>query len=93
MTVGLLFVLTVGLTGYDFWVIAQGGVDASISQVLLDAARRQPLVAFLFGGLMGHLFFPQKVESGYARDRVAKALQKHVAGRYTREEILQDLDS
>lgn len=35
----------------------------TLSEVLLSSARAAPLVPFLFGVLMGHLFWPQEPEN------------------------------
>lgn len=42
---------------YDFYAIAVGGKDASISQYLIDWSYDYPISAFLMGVVMGHLYW------------------------------------
>lgn len=53
------------LVGYDLWVWRKGGGDATISKILLNAAKKYPIVAVAFGiaigVLLGHLFWPQHI--------------------------------
>lgn len=45
--------------GYDIWVYIEAGNAATISMTMFRWAYHAPGVAFLFGILFGHLFFPQ----------------------------------
>lgn len=47
------------LLAWDFY--ARRFDEGTISEVLLSSARSSPLMPFLFGVLMGHLFWPQMV--------------------------------
>lgn len=52
---------------YDVWVWkkSRGPNDATISKLLLNAAKKYPIVAVAFGiaigVLLGHLFWPQHI--------------------------------
>lgn len=46
---------------YDWLTIEYGGYDTSISHTLYTMAQEFPVVAFGFGFLMGHLFWPQSI--------------------------------
>lgn len=52
---------TLGLIGYDVWLYATSA--PTLSEQLLDLARKAPIVAFAVGlavgVLAGHLFWPQ----------------------------------
>ncbi len=41
---------------YDLVAVAMGGVDSSVSRFLLGSAMQAPLIPFVFGFIMGHLF-------------------------------------
>ena len=56
-TVWVLIVTTIGLIAWDLYARKKPG--ATISEVLLGSAKQSPILPFLFGVLMGHLFFPQ----------------------------------
>lgn len=59
-TVWILVVVSAGLIGWDFYARTVPG--ATISELILGAARAHPVVPFLFGVLGGHFFFPQIVK-------------------------------
>ena len=44
---------------YDIAAFAQGGVEATISRVVLGASVGNPILPFAFGIVCGHLFWPQ----------------------------------
>jgi hypothetical protein len=52
------------LVGYDVYLHATGGYRATISHLLLEASRRQPLIPLFIGLalgiLLGHLYWPQQ---------------------------------
>ena len=56
-TVWIIGVAAATLIGWDLyvWQVPNG----TISEVVLGWARLHPIVPFLFGVLMGHLFWPQ----------------------------------
>lgn len=60
LTIIILLAVTSGLIIYDAVAFLHVGNEATISRVLLGAAHDWPLIPFLFGFLMGHLFWPQK---------------------------------
>lgn len=65
LTIAVILGSAVAIAAYDFWVawcVAEedgGGYQATISCILLDAAKYAPIIALAFGVLMGHLFWPQ----------------------------------
>jgi hypothetical protein len=59
VTVGLIIAATAGLIGWDIVVAANKEKGDTISEVLLKSARKVPAVAFAWGVLSGHLFWPQ----------------------------------
>lgn len=50
------------IIGYDIFAVIQGGMDATISAVLLHWSREYPPVTLASGILLGHLFWPQKAD-------------------------------
>ena len=59
-TVLFIIALAVTIATYDIVALWRGGAEATISQIVYDAARNEPIAAFVFGVLMGHLFWPQR---------------------------------
>lgn len=59
LTVLLIAAAAAVLSAYDVVAYHAGG-RATISEVLYDGARAYPVLAFAFGVLMGHLFWPQR---------------------------------
>lgn len=57
----LLVIVLALLIGWDLFVYHVAGVQATISRVLYDAAKGYPGLAVAFGGLLGHLFYSQRV--------------------------------
>jgi hypothetical protein len=64
MNVTTWIILVIGLMigVVDVWLLVRLGHEATISHQLLLASRNYPIVPFLFGVLMGHLFFPQCIK-------------------------------
>lgn len=50
----------VGLSLYDLLPIFNKRPGDTISEVVRDGAKAYPIVAFAFGALFGHLFWPLK---------------------------------
>lgn len=61
ITVAVCIGATVSLIAYDVVANAEGGVSATISRVLRQAAMDYPIIAFAAGVLIGHLFWSQKL--------------------------------
>jgi hypothetical protein len=59
MVLIVVVVLTLGV--YDIVAYVHGGVQATISRVVLGWAHANPVVAFAVGLLCGHLFWPQPI--------------------------------
>ena len=57
----ILLALPLLVGGYDLAAFLRSGNDATVSMVILDAAKEWPIVSLLFGVLVGHLFVPQHV--------------------------------
>ena len=56
----LLIVLAVVLIiAYDVFAYASGGVEATISRVVLGWSRSNPIIPFGVGVIAGHLFWAQ----------------------------------
>ncbi len=66
-TVFFVVAVTVVVVLYDVAAVLMGGVDATVSRVLLTESGRHPWIPFLFGVLCGHLFFPQRVKHANER--------------------------
>jgi hypothetical protein len=58
-TTWVLVVVAVALAAWDLY--ARKTPEGTISEVILSSARHSPLLPFLFGVLMGHLFWFQEV--------------------------------
>lgn len=59
-TVMILFGTAAGLIGWDFFAYFQGGQEATISKVMIDASTEHPMVTLGFGVIIGHLFWQMK---------------------------------
>ena len=62
-TITVIFCIAVTIIAIVYDVIAdrQGGVSATISRVIRQAAMDYPIIAFSAGVLIGHLFWSQKL--------------------------------
>lgn len=58
LTAKILAATAVTLALYDLYVASTPEQGDTISEVINGAARRRPVVAFGFGVLAGHLFWP-----------------------------------
>lgn len=57
----IIVLSTVGaIIVYDIIAFATGGVDSTISRVVLGWSRENPFAPFAAGVVCGHLFWPQK---------------------------------
>jgi hypothetical protein len=59
LTGAILVCVTATLIAYDIYAIMAGGVEATISRVILETSASMPILAFAAGVLCGHLFWPQ----------------------------------
>lgn len=59
MTQAILALSTLGILAYDYYALKHWGYQSTVSYLMLSAAQKQPILAFMVGGLMGHLFAPQ----------------------------------
>jgi hypothetical protein len=48
------------LIGWDIYAEEKGGNEATISQEIMNASKKSPVIPFAFGVLMGHFFASQK---------------------------------
>ena len=54
----VLLMTLIGLLGYDLFAVYQFGYDGTISLVVFTMAKAYPIIPFLAGVVVGHLFFP-----------------------------------
>jgi hypothetical protein len=59
----MIAVLIVIAGVYDLFALLMWGSDYTFSTIILDLATRQPIVSLSLGVVLGHLFWPQKVEA------------------------------
>lgn len=57
-----IFLICAVAGAYDVYAMLFMGYEATFSAVLLELAHSTPIVPFLFGVLIGHLFWPQKIK-------------------------------
>lgn len=71
ITVVIIVLMVVGGALYDVVALVNGGVEATISRVVLNASCKHPIIAFAMGVLCGHLFWPQRgqYQRGYEQGR------------------------
>jgi hypothetical protein len=58
-----LLLVVLGIGAADFWLLDRYGPTGTISNAILESCRVHPVIPFLFGLLMGHLFWPQVVKN------------------------------
>ena len=56
-TVKIIVGATAGLVAYDIYAAASPEKGDTLSEVIADAARRRPIIAFGVGVLIGHWFW------------------------------------
>jgi len=61
ISVVVICLVVLGLLTWDIAAYVIAGTSGTISDVLLSWALHKPILAFAFGFLMGHLFWPQYV--------------------------------
>jgi hypothetical protein len=59
LTIWSLVGTTAGLIALDIYLAANSQEGDTISEVLLNASHKRPIIAFAAGALIGHLFWPQ----------------------------------
>lgn len=57
------FIVFLGFAIYDLAAVTFGGVGSSVSNWLVNVVHVSPIVAFTFGVLSGHLFWPMILET------------------------------
>jgi len=60
VTIVIMLVFLVGLVGWDIYVVTNGSPGATISEIMLVAAKLNPIIPFALGIVAGHLFWPQR---------------------------------
>lgn len=58
ITTIIILAATLGLIGYDIWVAIESTPNDTISWIMLSNSLKHPIIAWLWGGLTGHLFWP-----------------------------------
>ena len=53
-----LLLTLIALLGYDLFAVYQFGYEGTISLVVFTMAKSFPIIPFLVGVVVGHLFFP-----------------------------------
>lgn len=62
ITLGVMAAATAALVGWDIVVAANKEDGDTISEILLKASRKVPIITLAWGALSGHLFWPQVVD-------------------------------
>jgi hypothetical protein len=57
----IVLMVAVGII-YDIIALAMGGVEATISRIILAVTGKWPIISFAFGVLCGHLLWPQRIK-------------------------------
>ena len=62
-TITIIFVIaaTAAIIGYDIFIAIEPTPGDTISAILLNIAGAHPVIAWFWGGLGGHLFWPMKL--------------------------------
>ncbi len=60
ITMLIIGLVVIALIGYDFYAIAVGGTEASISHIVIVWSYKYPIIPFGMGVLIGHFFWPIK---------------------------------
>ncbi|HEV2863048.1 MAG TPA: hypothetical protein VGX48_18680 [Pyrinomonadaceae bacterium] len=60
LTRNIIIWATAGLVAYDVWAAVNNREGDTISEVITAASKRRPVIAFVAGGLAGHLFWSQE---------------------------------
>lgn len=77
LTIYVLLVTLVGLIGYDFYAIAVGGTESSISHLVKIWGHKYPIIPFAVGILCGHFFWGVKpTKESEAIEEMVKKLDK-----------------
>ena len=58
LTIILILVAIVTLGGWDIYVASNEASGDTISEIILEASLRRPIIPFVFGIVCGHLFWP-----------------------------------
>jgi len=48
--------VTVMVISYDIFAVLKWGIDATVSNVIVEISKKLPIIPFAFGMLMGHFF-------------------------------------
>ena len=58
VTLMVLLLTLICLLGYDLFAVYRFGYEGTISLVVFTMAKAYPIIPFLAGIIVGHLFFP-----------------------------------
>ncbi len=62
-TVWVLAIIIVATIGWDFYAaFGTPGAGDTVSEVVLGAARKHPVIPLIVGIVLGHLLWPQEVK-------------------------------
>tara|TARA_B100000029_G_scaffold460419_1_gene491387 strand:- start:1204 stop:1413 length:210 start_codon:yes stop_codon:yes gene_type:complete len=56
----ILLIMVLVVVAWDVTVTYGGKPEASLSQVILEKSMRDPIIPFLIGVIIGHLFWPNR---------------------------------
>lgn len=57
LTYWFIGIAVVVIAFFDAYVIIEGGPESSISHVLIELSYKYPVITFMMGFIMGHLFW------------------------------------
>ena len=63
----VLLASLVSLLAYDLYAVYAHGFDATVSVVVFTLAKAAPIIPFLAGVVVGHLFWPIEGNNGSSR--------------------------
>ena len=58
----ILVITVIALSAYDIAAMVEGGVESTISRVVLRTAKAYPIFGVALGVLIGHLLVPQTIK-------------------------------
>jgi len=73
-TVIFIICAVLAIAIYDVVAIQNGGIEASISHTFIEWSYKMPAFTFLFGFVMGHLFW--RMGDTKATAKIAESLKK-----------------
>lgn len=69
VTIFFIFAAVLVLGGWDIYAAFNGTPGDTVSEIVLEASLRRPVVPFVVGVICGHLFWPQIGEQNASKIR------------------------